>query len=224
MEERRRNRELPDEGISINIPGALAGRAFDPVSVFSLLVDTVRKNVDAIDLALHRLHVLAEFSGRAERLRAILEWSQIEWIIGEKGGTGAEVLRPGRVTFESVLPGLASTISFSTRDIVELICSFLHQHQQFLSGEIIQKGTASDADVALAEALVIAETVQHYLGFATQMDDVPGDYTQPTLLQLQAWDVTARALGGEAWTGRWPKECLKKIKRQSLTREERLAA
>lgn len=198
---RRENWEALRKGIAVNIPGVLAGRLFDLPAVLSLFARTIvtaREEIDA-DFTRHGLIADRSFRSkklqqhrRAERLRTSLEWGQVKLLAHQMLADEAEILSSELAAFDSPFPGLANGISFSHIDLIELFSLFLHTNRDTLSEGIRRRSDA--ADVPLTEALVIAEVVTHYLGFATELDRVAEGFLEPTALQLQAWEVSAAAL------------------------------
>ena len=71
-----------------------------------------------------------------------------------------------------------------------MFCEFLHDQRLVLANLVRSENGAGRPRLALAEALVIAESVMAANGFATEYDDDRGGTVQrPTKLQKLMWET-----------------------------------
>jgi hypothetical protein len=195
---KHQNREAIENGITLDIPGVLAGWAFDLSGILCFLVKVLVDHRERIDAALLRkwekTPVFQSENYKARRrvdeARSLVELRQVSLLAKEIYTNNPEI--QNGPDFNSPFGGIARELSFSVIDLVELFCEVLHGHREIISGLLI-KGHA-ESNVDLAEALVIAELVSHYLGFETELGKLAGGFLEPTTLQLQAWSIQADAL------------------------------
>jgi hypothetical protein len=177
--------------IAMNVPGLLAGMAFDEDGILRFLAETIHQLEARIDTAIRR-YIAARRAprgiSRSAALNSLLLWHETA-LLSHEIYTENPAFCAGLGQFNSPFEGIAKNHIFSAAALIDLFCEFLNEHRAALSLLIIEENQAGRPSLELAEALVIAEQVLHRNGVATDLDSA-----DPTPAQLQMWETRLAAI------------------------------
>lgn len=176
--------------VGLTVPGVLAGLAFDETAILRFLMETIHLSEEHIDGAVREWIAVGRAAGRSpgEGIASLVVWHEVAFLANEFS-SGKEEFRLGLGLFASPFDGIAMDHNFCERSLIDLVCEFLHDHRESLSRLVRKENKAGRPRLDLAEALAVAEQVLHDNKVVTEMDEVAGDYSHPTRLQLQMWET-----------------------------------
>lgn len=184
--------------ISLVAPGLLSGMEFAKGAILEFLSRTIHGLAPSIEGAIQAFAQVARRAGAEPHDVTLLlaSWREVALFAREFTNGQAE-FRNGLGMFTSPLSGLLSAHLFSEEDLLCMFCEFLHDQRDALSDLLRREQEAGRPHLSLAEALVIAESVAHENGLATEYDSGTGQGTtlaRPTALQKQMWELRVASI------------------------------